>query len=85
MISIIKKSLPPNTPMLTAFTACIDHAKGLTERKRTFLGKFDYTAERAVEWWRKKATKRYEKLRSEGRIRRELEIWGQNQNIDIIR
>jgi hypothetical protein len=84
MISIVKKSLK-DADKLAEFNAIIDHAKGLTERKRTFLGKFDYTAERAIEWWRKKATKRYEKLKSEGRVRQELELWGQTENIDIIR
>ena len=47
--------------------------------------KFDYTAERAVEWWRKKATKRYEKLKEQGRLRRDLELWNGEQDIDIIR
>lgn len=84
MISIIKKSLN-NPEKLAEFNACLEHAKGLTERKRTFLGKFDYTAEDAVSWWRKKATKRYEKLKEQGRLRRDLEIWDGNHEIDIIR
>ena len=84
MISIIKKSLN-NPEKLAEFNACLEHAKGLTERKRTFLGKFDYTVEDAVSWWRKKAAKRYEKLKEQGRLRRDLEIWDGNHEIDIIR
>jgi len=35
--------------------------------------------------WKKKATKRYNKLKSEGRLRTELEVWTKGENIDIIR
>jgi len=44
-----------------------------------------YTVEGLVEWWKKLATKRYNKLKEEGRIRNELEIWTKESNIDIIR
>ena len=39
-----------------------------------------------IEWWRKKATKRYESLKTEGRLRTKLETWNINpEDIDIIR
>ena len=40
-----------------------------------------------ISWWKKKATSRYENLRSEGRLRRNLEIWNEDSigKIDIIR
>jgi hypothetical protein len=38
-----------------------------------------------VEWWRSKAINRYETLRSEGRLRTELEIWTSGKDIQIIR
>lgn len=38
-----------------------------------------------VSWWKKKASNRYETLKSEGRLRMELETWNVNSNIDIIR
>jgi hypothetical protein len=39
-----------------------------------------------VNWWKKKASNRYENLKSEGRLRTELETWNKNpENIDIIR
>ena len=41
--------------------------------------------ENIVKWWKKKAAKRYEKLKSEGRFRNEVELWTEDDNIQIIR
>ena len=38
-----------------------------------------------IEWWRKLATKRYNKLKEDGRLRTDLEIWTRTSKIDIIR
>jgi hypothetical protein len=38
-----------------------------------------------VEWWRNKATNRYETLQNEGRLRTEMEIWTSGKDIQIIR
>ena len=38
-----------------------------------------------IKWWKKKAGKRYEKLKSEGRFRKEIELWTETDNIQIIR
>ena len=38
-----------------------------------------------IEWWRKLSTKRFDKLQSEGRLRKDLEIWTTESEIDIIR
>lgn len=38
-----------------------------------------------VEWWRKKAINRYETLKSEGRLRTEMEVWTSGKDIQIIR
>jgi hypothetical protein len=38
-----------------------------------------------IEWWRSKAINRYETLKSEGRLRSELEIWTSGKDIQIIR
>ena len=43
-----------------------------------------YSAE-LIEWWRKNATKRYNKLKAEDRLRNDLEIWTPDSDIDIIR
>jgi hypothetical protein len=38
-----------------------------------------------IEWWKQKATNRYETLKQEGRLRTTLEVWTNDTNIDIIR
>ena len=84
MISIIRKSLT-NEEKLKQFNECIEHAKTLTEKKRYYFGKFEHTSEEAITWWKKKATKRYDSLIRDDRIRREQELWSENSDIDIIR
>ena len=84
MISIIRNSLQ-DEEKLKQFDDCIEHAKSLTEKKRYYLGKFEHTMEESIVWWKKKATKRYEKLQSQDRVRTELEIWGTTENMEIIR
>jgi hypothetical protein len=44
-------------------------------------------SENIIRWWKKKASSRYETLRSEGRLRNNLEIWSPDtiDTIDIIR
>jgi len=41
--------------------------------------------ENIVAWWKKKATKRYEKLKEEGRFRNKVELWTDDDDIQIIR
>ena len=91
MISIIRRSLsgktkedPPH-PKLAEFDAAIKHAKSLTEKKRYYFGKFEHTMDEAITWWKKKATKRYEKLQSQDRVRTQLEIWEPGADLEIIR
>lgn len=84
MISIIKKSLKDDEK-LKEFNACINHAKTLTEKKRYYLSKFDHSFDDSILWWKTKASKRYEKLKTEGRLRSELEIWNTGSHLDIIR
>jgi len=59
----------------------------LGEHKKLIRGqnweKFDY--DNIIKWWKKKAGKRYEKLKSEGRFRTEVELWTEDQDIQIIR
>jgi len=84
MISIIRNSLKDDEK-LKEFNDCIDHAKSLTEKKRYYFGKFEHTMDEAIIWWKKKATKRYEKLKSTDRLRTELEVWKQGTDLEIIR
>ena len=86
MISIIRKSLAKvNEEKLGEFNESIKDAKNLTEKKRYYFGDFSHSAHQAIEWWKKKASKRYAKLEKEGRIRRELEIWKPGADLEIIR
>jgi len=87
MISIIKNSLMYSESLdkLNEFNACIKHAMSLTEKKRYYLGDFRHTAQQAIEWWKKKASKRYDKLTRDGRVRTELEIWEPGSDLEIIR
>jgi len=41
--------------------------------------------ENIISWWKKKATKRYEKLKEEGRFRTKVELWTDDDDIQIIR
>ena len=41
--------------------------------------------ENIIEWWKKKATNRYETLKAENRIRQEIEVWTGEKELDIIR
>ena len=84
MISIIIKSLQ-DASKLHEFKQCIEHAKTLTEKKRYYISEFGYEPDQVIEWWKKKATKRYEKLKSEDRLRYELELWKPGKDLEIIR
>ena len=45
-----------------------------------------YSFDGVVDWWRKKASNRFETLQSDGRLRTQLETWNMNaDDIDIIR
>ena len=87
MISIIKNSLMYHQCLdkLDEFNVCIKHAMSLTEKKRYYLGDFRHTAQQAIDWWKKKASKRYDKLTREGRVRTKLEIWEPGAEMEIIR
>ena len=70
---------------------------GYSNVRDVLLGKTDklvkaenfdrYELPAITEWWKKKASKRYENLVADGRIRQELEVWNQDtmNKIDIIR
>jgi len=44
-----------------------------------------FELENIVQWWKNKATNRYETLKAEGRVRTELEVWTSGKDIQIIR
>ena len=41
--------------------------------------------ENIIAWWKKKAGKRYDKLKAEGRFRSNVELWTEDEDIQIIR
>ena len=41
--------------------------------------------ENLIKWWKNKASKRYESLKSNNSLRKELEVWNKDMHIDIIR
>ena len=84
MISIIIKSLQ-DASKLHEFKKCIEHAKTLTEKKRYYISKFGYEPEEVIEWWKVKATRRYNKLIQDNKLRKTLELWTANSNLEIIR
>ena len=45
--------------------------------------KFHY--ENIISWWKRKATKRYETLKKDGRLRDKVELWTDDDDIQIIR
>ena len=49
--------------------------------KSDSYSKFDLN--NIIDWWKKKATNRFENLKKDNRIRSELEIWTNNGNTDI--
>ena len=109
MISVIKASLKDAEPdEYKKFVQTFNEAKGLTEKKRSYMSDFGYdnvkeylnmetdtlikkdnydrySFEGVVDWWKSKASKRYESLKADGRLRTELETWNNNAEIDIIR
>jgi hypothetical protein len=44
-----------------------------------------FELENIISWWKKKATKRYEKLKQESRFRTKVELWTEDDDIQIIR
>jgi len=70
---------------------------GFENTREVLLGKTDklikaenfdkFELDNVVKWWKKKASKRYEKLKLDGRLRKELEVWNKDtmNKIDIIR
>ena len=70
---------------------------GYSNTRDVLLGKTDvltkadnydrFHFDNIIKWWKKYATKRYDKMVSENRVRTELEVWNENtiNKIDIIR
>lgn len=84
MISIILNSLK-NEHKKIEFKECVENAKKLTEKKRYYVSKFGYEVDEVISWWKVKASKRYEKLKNDNKLRTELELWKPGIDMEIIR
>ena len=63
----------------------IDIVNGKTD-KIIKAPNFDrYNDVELINWWRKLATKRFNNIKEDGRLRNEMEIWTKDSQIDIIR
>jgi hypothetical protein len=68
---------------------------GIDNYKDIVLGKTDqykigdnfekHNLDNIITWWKNKASNRYDTLKSEGRLRSEIEVWTSGKPIDIIR
>jgi hypothetical protein len=68
------------------FSNFTDVVIGKTDKLIPDKENFDkFNLENIIDWWKKKASNRYETLKSESRIRTEQEVWTVNKNIEIIR
>ena len=63
----------------------VDIVNGKTDTIKKSENYDRYNVDTIIEWWRKLATKRYNKIKEEGRLRNDLEIWTKDSQIDIIR
>ena len=63
----------------------IDIVNGKTDKIIKAQNYDRYYDNELIEWWRKLATKRYNKLKEDGRLRTDLEVWTKDSEIDIIR
>jgi len=68
---------------------------GYSNVREVILGKEDtltpgqnydkFYMENIISWWKRKSTKRYDTLKNEGRFRDKVELWTEDDNIQIIR
>ena len=63
----------------------IDIVNGKTDKIIKAPNYDRYYDNELIEWWRKLATKRWNKLNEDGRLRKDLEVWTRDSKIDIIR
>jgi len=67
------------------FSNYIDVVKGRTDTLVKDENYDKHHLENIIKWWKNKATNRYETLKTENRLRTELEVWTSGKQIDIIR
>ena len=63
----------------------VDIVNGKTNEIKKAENYDRFSLENVIAWWKKVATKRFNNLKADGRLRTELEIWSKDSKIDIIR
>jgi hypothetical protein len=69
------------------YTNSVDYILGNTKTLTKGENYDKFTFENVIKYWKKKAQKRFENLKADGRLRKELEFWTPQtiDTIDIIR
>ena len=67
------------------FSNMVDFVNGKTDKLIAGENYEKHNLSNIIEWWKKKATNRFETLKTEGRIRTEQEVWTNGRIVDIIR
>lgn len=68
------------------FSNFADVVMGRTDKLLPDKENFDkFHLENVIAWWKRKAANRYDTLRAENRIRKDIEVWTGDAEIDIIR
>ena len=67
------------------FTNYIDVVTGKTDKLIKHQNYDKFELENIISWWKNKSVNRYETLKSENRLRSELEVWTSGKEIQIIR
>jgi hypothetical protein len=67
------------------FKNMVDYVNGKTDVLQKSDNYEKHNLENIIQWWKNKATTRFQTLQSEGRLRTELEVWTSGKKIDIIR
>lgn len=68
------------------FSNFADVVMGKTDKLIPDKDNYDkFHLENIIGWWKKKASNRFESLKSDNRIRKDIEVWTIDKNIDIIR
>jgi len=68
------------------FSNFVDVVTGKTDKLIKDKENYDkHHLENIIEWWKKKAANRYESLKTENRLRTEIEVWTGDKELDIIR
>jgi hypothetical protein len=67
------------------FSNMIDFVNGKSDTLTKGENYDKFYLKNVIEWWRKKATTRYENLKTENRLRNDIEVWTGDTELDIIR